>query len=55
MRFDTFAVFHTVGSVIASFVIGIVTEYWVGLLVYAICVLELLVILILTKDAWRWT
>jgi len=33
---------------------GTVTEYWVGLLVYAICVLELLVILILTKDAWWW-
>lgn len=54
MRIDRFAVVYTLASIVASIAMGLATECWVGLLVYAICVLELLVILILTRDAWWW-
>lgn len=54
MKVDTFAVTFSIAAVIVSVVMGFITEYWVGMLVYAICVLELLVILILTSDAWWW-
>ena len=54
MKVDTFAAVFSAVSIVVSIVMGFATEYWVGLLVYAICVLELLVILILTRDAWWW-
>lgn len=55
MRPDTiFATIFTAGSVIASVGTAIATEFWVGLLVYAICCLELIVILIVSGVIGWW-